>query len=822
MKLDQPIEISSVPAHHEVFLDKHGIIIDSRLSGDYFGLDFGWPSDKTLKGKPVSAVHEHHAFLGVDFFLEVKKVIARIVPFFECRFEYQNGSRYQIYAMKVFQHNHGLAAVRVEYSLLPIELLERDQLIRKTQLSHSLISHIPMGCIFQDRHFRIRLANSAAEIMLGCTEQELTQVRKEGMPWQLLDHKGEVLPFDEHPGNYAVVRRKAKRNQILQLKIREPNFVRWVKASSEPIFDSVTGELLGAIVSFIDINEERLVKNALQTITERSQVAIESAEMGVWDWVPDQSLMIWDKKMFSLYGFENEMNVTPQEAFSTSVHPDDQTLVEREMRTLLRGKGGRQLDFRVVWPDGSIHFLRAQASAKKNAKGKVERIVGVSHDITSIVRSEEQLRDLAYRDDLTGVLSRVGLKKNLDVILAREKSQVGILLIGLDKFKDVNDHFGHPTGDALLKEVATRLKRVTSEHVMLSRIGGDEFVVVVEQLDEKLETRIQGLVAQIRSLLDTPFYIELGPVVSVNASIGVSCAPTDGENTTNLLRAADLAMNYAKGDGGDCVRYFTASMLETINRRYSLQRQLEEAVYAEEFELYYQPIVDMDDRRVIGCEALIRWWDKSGKFVPPDVFIPIIEESGLIYPLGKWICRTAIKQFKLWQNLKSDLEYVSINVSPLQLKQPAFLDEISEMITRYNISPESIQLEITEGTFLSESQSADSRLDILAKQGFRLAIDDFGTGYSSLAYLKRFNVDVIKVDRSFIMDIETDQSDKDIVGAIYAMNNKLGFKTLVEGIETDMQADIVKGIGCEACQGYLFGKPTFADEFAENYLSQSN
>ena len=820
MKLDHSNNLAKTSSPREVYLDKHGVIIDSNIEGDYFCEDYGWPSADSVKDKVVTVIHAEHNFSGLDFLLEVKKVIARIKPSFECSFEYQCGSRYQIYRLRVFQHNHGLAAVRLDYSLLPIEHLEHDQLIRKTQLSHSLISHIPMGCIFQDKNFRIRLANSSAEIMLGCTESELAQVTKEAMPWQLLDGKGEVLAFEEQPGNRALIHRRPLNDQILQLKLKEPNFIRWVKASAEPIFDQVTGELLGAIVAFIDINEERLVKNALQTITERSQVAVECAQMGVWDWVPEQSLMIWDKKMFSLYGFEHEMNVSPQEAFDASIHPDDKQSVERGMRMLLRGKGGGKMDFRVVWPDGSIHFLRAQASAKKNARNKVERIVGVSHDITAEIRSEEQLRDLAYRDDLTGVLSRIGLKKNLEVILAKRQNQVGIVLIGLDRFKEVNDHFGHPTGDALLVEVAARLRRVTNKSVILSRVGGDEFVLVVEQTDDRLDVRLQGLIAQVGSLLETPFYIDLGPVLSVHASIGVSCAPKDGSDTTDLLRAADLAMNYAKNDGGDCARFFESDMLDTINRRYSLQRQLEEAVYAEEFELYYQPIVDLNTNQVIGCEALIRWRDEDGKFVRPDQFIPIIEESGLIYPLGKWICRTAIKQFKLWQNLQSDLEYVSINVSPLQLKQPAFVDEILDMLNQYQVDARNIQLEITEGTFLSESQNADSRLNVLADHGFHLAIDDFGTGYSSLAYLKRFNVDVIKVDRSFIIDIETDQSDRDIVGAIYAMNSKLGFKTLVEGIETEKQAEIVRNIGCESCQGYLFGKPTFADEFAENYLSK--
>ena len=790
----------------------------AQLVGSGFQARYGWPSINKMIGMPFRELHKLHRFEGGDDSRFLRKLIDQKISGFSSLFTYENGNVYRYYLMHVEPRSDGIKGALIHYSEVPLKNLSKEQLIRKTNLNENLFRKIPTGVFFQDVTGRIRLANPAAEKMLGMCEAELSKVEKPTLPWKILDANGEAMPFENHPGNAALQTKKMQRNVVLQLSIKDGASIRWVKADSEPVFDYDTGELLGSITSFSDINEERLIKNALQSLTERTQIAIESANMGVWDWIPDQGLMIWDSKMFSLYGFQNDESVTPKDAFDRAIHPDDHLRVNKEIRLLIRGDRSAKLDFRVIWPDGSTHFLRAQARVVKDAKGRVERIIGVTHDVTKEVLSEERLRDMAFQDDLTSTLSRGGLKNLLTTLLQDVHARVGVVLVGLDRFKDINDNFGHPVGDELLKDMVKRLKRITGENMSLARLGGDEFAIVLESVSSS--SLLKGIATQISESLQNPFYLDTGPVISVQASIGVSCSPADGCDTTNLLRAADLAMNHAKKHGGNCVVHYKETMLEEINKRYTLQNKLQEAVLAEDFMLYYQPIVDLNDSKVIGCEALIRWQDENGRFVSPMEFIPIVEECGLIYMLGKWICKTAIKQWKLWQQLVSDLEYVSINVSPLQLKQPTFVDELIELVEFHNVAPRHIQLEITEGTFLQESMSSDSALNQLANYGFRLAIDDFGTGYSSLAYLKRFNVDVIKVDRSFIIDIETDQSDRDIVSAIVAMNNKLGFKTLVEGIETEPQARILRELGIDSAQGYLYGKPTFADDFSETHLSK--
>lgn len=392
-------------------------------------------------------------------------------------------------------------------------------------------------------------------------------------------------------------------------------------------------------------------------------------------------------------------------------------------------------------------------------------------------------------------------------------------MIGLRRFKEVNENYGLSVGDKVLIEIARRLKNVVCESDTVARIAGDEFMLVLESIGA--DQSINEFVNNIYSQVLIPIQLNEDLSLSLDAAMGVSTFPRDGCDAATLQTHTSLAMHHPKNNETNQFMIYCHEMSEEVSRKFSLKYQLISAVKNEEFQLYYQPIIDLESHNVIGCEALIRWKDNANKFISPMEFIPIVEESGLIHELGNWINLTAIKQWKLWQHLTPEIKYISVNVSPRQLERPCFVDELVAMTSEYDISPENLQLEITEGTFLKESLNADSMLHQLAEYGFRLAIDDFGTGYSSLAYLKRFNVDVIKIDRSFIIDIETDQSDRDIVSAILAMNKKLGFRTLVEGVETAKQDKIIQSLGCENAQGYLYGRPTFADEFAEIYIDDA-
>ena len=788
-----------------------------RTAGELFDSELGWPEKSVIAGMTLAQLHnKHHIALG-SLLYEVDSIIRDESESYSSQFIYRDHNQYQVFQLHVLRDNESHNCARINYERLSVESLSREQLIRKTNLNENLFQFLPTGIIFQDYTGRIRLANPAAEMVLGMPEHELQRVTRESLPWVLKDTHDLDVEFDDHPGNKAIRLRQPQHNIIVQVCQIEHKTRRWLKVNAEPIFDQQTNKLQGVISSFTDINEQQINKIALQTLSDRSRVAIESADLGVWDWIPGESVMLWDSKMFSLFGFEDDPTVGPSEAFTKALHPEDKHKVKMAIHLLLKGEQNSKVDYRVIWPDGSIRYLRSQARITKGKNRRVSHVVGVTQDISKEVEAEANLIELAYYDDLTGAFNRGAIRTKLGELLQTKDGQVGIVMLGIDRFKDINDHYGHLVGDELLIELVNRLNRIARKNMLLARLGGDEFALVVKQIQSP--DAIQSISELVIKTVKTPFFLSKGLVISITASIGISCFPEDGADTTDLFRAADLAMNRAKRTESETVVRFEKSMLEEVNKRYSLQSKMIAAVANEEFSLYYQPIIDLENRHLIGCEALLRWTDADGKFIPPFEFIPVIEEAGLIHTLGKWICRTAIKQFILWRRIGSQLEYVSVNVSPLQLKLPSFAPDLLALIDEYGIHPSNIQLEITEGTFLQESMYGDGGLNRLAEQGVRLAIDDFGTGYSSLAYLKRFNVDVIKVDRSFIIDIETDQSDKDIVSAILAMNKKLGFKTLIEGIETENQAAIVADLGSDSAQGYLFGRPTFADDFAERYIA---
>ena len=812
--------------NNTILIDHKRNVISAEFAGDSFLDGFGWPAFDRCIGKSINDIHKYHQFDTELFNRKLDKLVDRELDTFTLQFCTKDGGfGFRGYQITAHYNESDSVFADLTYVEMPFEPLPKHIIFRRANLNENLFRLVPTAIIFQDISHRIRFANPAAEKMLGLSETELLNITTpSSLPWDLYDNNGELMGFFEHPGNAAIAQKLPKRNVILKIKGSQDARPLWVKANAEPIFDAHSGVLQGAITSFSDINGEQNVKLSLQSLTDRMQVAIDAAEMGVWDWVPDEHLMIWDHQMFKLYGVGDDESVLPKEAFIRALHPDDRRNVRREIMLLLRGKNNHDIvDFRVIWPDGSVHHIRAQARVSRNKAGKVDRIVGVAQDITKEILSEERLRDLAYQDELTKVWSRAGLRFRLDQLFNHmdekhaKESGIGLILLGVDRFKDINDNFGHPVGDALLIEIAKRMQAFIGDQECLARLGSDEFVLLTRNPDFVKD--LQAVAQKIALYISESFYLGNGPVLQIKASIGVACAPTDGKNTADILRAVDLALSYAKQNGGDRIVSFEASMLEVVNKRYKLKNKLQMAVFSEDFMLHYQPIVDLSNKKVIGCEALIRWCDQEGKFISPMEFIPIAEEVGLIYDLGKWVCKTAIIQWLQWSKYNSDLEYISVNVSPLQLRQSNYVEDLMAMVEEYQINPKNIQLEITEGTFLKETINENSALNALAKHGFRLAIDDFGTGYSSLAYLKRFDVDLIKIDRSFIIDIETDQSDKDIVGAIIAMNKKLGFKTLVEGIETLNQSDIVAELGCDSVQGYYYGRPVFADEFAEKYLT---
>jgi diguanylate cyclase (GGDEF)-like protein/PAS domain S-box-containing protein len=447
-------------------------------------------------------------------------------------------------------------------------------------------------------------------------------------------------------------------------------------------------------------------------------------------------------------------------------------------------------------------------STVRNSRGEPANYVVSSVDISRIKQTEKQLNHLALHDTLTGLPNRHMLHRRLAKSIENSRSGEAlgaVLFIDLDRFKVVNDSLGHQAGDDLLRYVAKRLTQRVRGRDTVARLGGDEFVVILDDIGSYENA---GKVAHdIIALIEEPVAVLGGHEVYVSASIGISFFPKDGENASDLLQSADTALYLAKDSGRGSYRFYDVSLTLAANAKLEMESRMRRALLRDEFTLHYQPIIDVVDRRVIGAEALIRWNDPLHGFIQPLAFIPLAEDTGFIVPLGEWVIRTACAQFKAWRSAGVAIDLMSINLSARQFRQIDLPQRIEAILSEMSIDPGCIEFEITESALMEGGNDANKKLDALKALGVRLSIDDFGTGYSSLSCLKRFPLDTLKVDRSFVRDVCTDPTARQITLAIISLAKTLNLKLIAEGVETSEQAEFLMREGCDMLQGYLFSKP---------------
>jgi diguanylate cyclase (GGDEF)-like protein len=422
-------------------------------------------------------------------------------------------------------------------------------------------------------------------------------------------------------------------------------------------------------------------------------------------------------------------------------------------------------------------------------------------------RADDQVRHLAYHDDLTSLPNRLMLTQYLDRALSRHRraaTQLAILFMDLDRFKVINDSLGRELGDGLLRQVAERLRAQAREGDTVARMGGDEFVVVIENQANLLD--ISACARRLIQELSAPYLLGKNDC-HVTLSIGISIFPTDGSDSRELLKAADVAMYRAKETGRNNYQYYLPSMNVHTLERLELESDLGRALERGELLLHYQPKVEIATGLIMGVEALLRWQHPRRGLIPPPQFVPLAEETGLIVAIGEWVLATACARNRAWQLQGMTNMSVAVNISARQFADPMFLPRLTQIIHASGLDPSSLELEITESVVMSHGESAVATLEKLKSLGVQIAIDDFGTGYSSLAYLKRFPIDTLKVDRSFIRDIPADSGDMKITRAIIAMAHSLKLKVVAEGVETAEQLEFLRSQHCDAGQGYFFYRP---------------
>lgn len=433
----------------------------------------------------------------------------------------------------------------------------------------------------------------------------------------------------------------------------------------------------------------------------------------------------------------------------------------------------------------------------------------------------EHIRFLAHHDSLTTLANRFSMENRLEQALAtsrREAGQLAVLLIDMDRFKNINDTLGHHVGDKLLVEVANRLQASVRESDIVARLGGDEFVIVLTGMDAVQDAMSVG--TKILGALGQPYTIE-GQLLHTTPSIGISVFPDDGNDVSTLLKHADAAMYHAKENGRNNLSFFTANLTVDATLHMELEHDLRAALDAGKLEVHYQPQVCANTGKLIGFEALARWQHPERGWIPPLQFIHIAEESGLIEPLGAWVLDRACRQLADWHAAGTGDVGMAINLSAHQLRSATLVEQVRATLQKYALAAEDIEIEVTESVAMADPEQAIQRLRALRDLGVRIAIDDFGTGYSSLSYLKRLPIQVLKIDRTFVNDIETDPNDAAICSATITIAKSLGLRVIAEGVETTAQRDFLAGLGCDFLQGYLFGRPAPAEAWLDRLAANS-
>lgn len=547
---------------------------------------------------------------------------------------------------------------------------------------------------------------------------------------------------------------------------------------------------------------------------ERYSSTIELAAIGISHVDPDGRFIHVNRRLCDMLGYTRDelLGLTVRQIS----HPDDVSVADKDVSRLRSGEiESLSIEKRYLRKDGTPIWVRITIASKRGPDGRVLYDISIVENISDRRKAEERVQYLATHDEMTALPNRAMFSQLLAHAVEqgrRYRRRFAVLFVDLDRFKIINDSLGHEAGDELLKVMARRLRESLRSSDIVARLGGDEFVLLVEELPDR---QVAATVARnILSVVIRPVEI-LGQECRVTASIGISIYPDDAQDGKSLMKNADMAMYQAKEEGKNNYQFYSPDFSALTVERLVVETHLRRAMERNELALHYQAKVDFKTGEIRGVEALLRWSNEVLGSVPPARFIPIAEDCGLIVPIGRWAMRTACAQCATWLQQGLPPVCVAINISPRQFQDVNLLADIAQIIEETGIPPALLEFEITEGMIMHDIERAVENLRAMKDLGVRVAIDDFGTGYSSLSQLKRFPVDTLKVDRSFIRDIPGNTEDRAITEAIIAMGKSLGVVVVAEGVETAEQQTFLSGRACDEMQGFYFSKPSPPDVFAD-------
>jgi len=696
-----------------------------------------------------------------------------------------------------------------------IERKVTQDALRNSEARFRAMSDVsPLGIFVSDAQGGCVYTNPAYQKISGLTLEETL-----GTNWSTAIHP------EDRERVLAEWRLAARGHALFQTEfrfLRSDGSVVWTRVNSAAM-DAGQGPL-GLVQTVEDISERksaefvlRAAEEALFAEKERAQVTLNSIGDAVLTTdlqgnvtylnLVAEAMTGWPREVAQGRPLAEVFNIVDAATHAVAANPAALAIAENRVV-------GLAANCLLIRRDGFESAIEDSAAPIHNRDGQVTGAVLVFHDVTESRAMAQKMAHLAQHDFLTGLPNRALLTERLAQAIGqaqRHHKQVALLFMDLDYFKNINDSLGHAIGDRLLQSVADRFAACVRATDTVSRQGGDEFVILLAEIERPLDA--SQVADKLLAALAVPHLID-GHELHVSLSIGISVYPDDGADADSVMKNADTAMYHAKASGRNNYQFFRADMNTRAVRRLFVESSLRRAIKEGEFILYYQPQFDLASGEMTGTEALVRWRDPDLGLIQPMQFIAIAEESGLIVPIGRWVLREACTQVKAWLDAGLAAVPVSVNISAVEFRHKGFLEGVALILKETGLDPGYLELELTESILMQEAETSSSVLDALKAMGVRLALDDFGTGYSSLSYLKRFPIDTLKIDQSFVRDIATDADDATIVGAVIGMGRNLNQRVIAEGVETYEQLVFLRDRQCNQGQGFRFGRPVSAEEFA--------
>ena len=677
----------------------------------------------------------------------------------------------------------------------------RALLLKKDGYQRTLLDNFPFTAWLKDSHGHFLVVNQAFAESVGATDPD-SVIGKSDFDFYLPE-----LADQYQQDELAVLEARQKR-MFEEERVDPLGVSSWIETYKAPVIGA-NDEVLGTVGFTRDITERKHNETNLRI----AATAFESQD-GMFVTDVNRIILRVNRAFTGITGYSAEEVIGQTPMLFNSYHQDDSFYAE--LWDCIFDEGAWQGEIWTQRKNGDIYLAWLMVTPVKDSKGNITHYVTALTDITVRKEAEEQIKQFAFYDSLTRLPNRRKLLERLEHCIAisvRERTQFAVLMLDLDRFKAVNDCFGHLAGDELLQQVAERISNRLRNTDTVARLGGDEFVILLSDINRKEDAaRVAEMIVED---ITTPFHLTQHGEVHIGTSIGISLYPEHGETAEVLMDNADVALYQAKNNGRGCFAYFSESLTLATRQRLQLENKLRHGLEHQELRVFYQPKIDMITGKIIGVEALVRWQDFN-ELMLPSYFIPIAEETSLIIDIGAWVLCETCRQGQLWLEEGLPPITLAVNIAPPQIKRSNLMELVCDVLEQTDFPANYLELEITERGLLEgrDAESIIAVLNDLHSLGVRLAIDNFGTGYSSLAYLKRFPVDTLKIDRSFVSTITNAQEDTGIASTIIAMAHSLGFKVLAEGVETDEQLAYLRAKECDFYQGYIKNEPMPADEIA--------